>query len=104
MPILTVVPPPQTVEVRSLWETEETAVSQGPEGQLLRQQIENVSQHWRQQSSAVMVTGSTDLQEQLSRYQHPPFERVGLRRVRYIGIRDLKPRRIQCHIDEDTNE
>lgn len=104
MPVLSPTLPPQAVEVRSLWDVEETAVSQGLEGQQVREQLENVSQHWRQQSLAALVTAPSDLLDQMSSYRHPPFERVGTRRVRYVGIRDLTPRHIECDFDEATNE
>ncbi len=103
MPVLIPVPP-QAAEVRSIWDVEETAVSQGLEGQQVREQIEDVSQHWRQQSLAALVTAPSDLLDQLRSYRHPPFERVGKRRVRYVAIRDLKPPRIEYDFDEDTNE
>ncbi|MCO6459646.1 MAG: hypothetical protein J5I93_30390 [Pirellulaceae bacterium] len=103
MPVLTTALPPQAVEVRSLWDVEETAVSQGLEGRQVREEIENVSQHWRQQPLVALVIAPSDLPDQMSSYRHPPFERAGTRRVRYVGIRDLTPRHIECDFDEDTN-
>lgn len=44
-----------------------------------------------------------DLLDQLSNFQSPPFERVGTRLVRYVGIRKHKPRSIECDF-EDTHE
>lgn len=104
MPVLTTALPPQTVEVRSLCDVEEAAISQGPEGRQVRAQIEQVSQHWRQQSLAAPATVASDLLDQQCRYRHPPFERVGTRSVRYVGIRDIRPRQIECDFDEETNE
>jgi hypothetical protein len=46
------------------------------------------------------ITEASDLLDQLGDYRRPPFERAGVRRVRYIGIRSLKPRRIEIEDDE----
>jgi len=99
MPVLIPVPPPQAVEVRSIWDVEEAAVSLGPEGRQLREQIENVSQHWRQQSLAAIVSVTSELLDELSQYQHPPFEPAGRVRVRFSRITELEPR--QFVFDEE---
>lgn len=99
MPFLIPPLPPQSVESRSLWKVEETAVSQGLEGQQIREQIENVSRHWRQHSLASLEAAPSDLLDELSDYQHPSFERAGKVRVRFARITDLQPR--QFNFDEE---
>ncbi|MCA8990658.1 MAG: hypothetical protein KDA88_01700 [Planctomycetaceae bacterium] len=92
--------PPQSVEVRPVWLETESVVPQGPEGQQMRAEIVNVSQHWSQQSMSVLASEEVDLLDQLNNYRHVPFARAGKRRVRYIGIRPLQPRQIDIDLDE----
>jgi len=99
MPVLIPTLPPPAVEVRSLWDEEETAVSQGLEGRQVREQIENVSRHWQQQSLAEPMPSSLDLLDELAQYRHVPFASAGKVRVRFTRITDLKPR--QFVFDED---
>jgi hypothetical protein len=92
MPAL--IPPstPQAAEVRPLWDVEETAVSQGREGRQVREQLQDVTQHWRQQSLAAPVFDAGELADLPSEYRHPPFAKIGTVRVRFTGITVLKPR------------
>jgi hypothetical protein len=99
MPVLIPHFPPQAAEIRPFWELEESAVAQGLEGQQVREQIEIVGKHWREQSLDALVASDTDLLDELSDYRHPPFEKVGTRLVRYVRITDLQPRKID--FDED---
>lgn len=92
MPVL--IPEPRdTAEVRPFWEAEDTPVSQGVEGQQMREQIQLVSNHWRQQSLGVLASDAPDLLDELRQYHHVPFETVGKIRVRFNGITDLRPRK-----------
>lgn len=103
MPVLTYPLSIPTADARSILDVEETAVSQGRDGRQVLEQIETVSEHWRQQSFSVLEAFVSDPHDELSSYRHPIFERAGMRRVRYVAIRDLEPRRIECDFDEDTN-
>lgn len=72
MPVLIPHLTPQTVEIRSILNADDTTVSQGLEGRQVRKEIESVSQHWRQQSLSTLEMDSSELLDELSDYQHPP--------------------------------
>lgn len=101
MPVLVLAPPSHAAEVRPFLETDETAIAQGLEGQQVREQIESVSRHWRQQSLDAMGQSADDLLDELNNYQHVPFEFGGTRRVRYVRVNELKPRTIDFGEDEE---
>lgn len=100
MPLLAPAPPPQDASHYSIWESREMPFAQGLEGQQVREQIEFVSRHWREQSLGALGEPATDLLDELRDYKHPPFERVGSLGVRFTRINDLKPRKIIFDEDE----
>ena len=101
MPVLIPTLPSQAAEDRPFWESSETAIAQGLEGQQVREQIESVSRHWREQSLGALGEAAADLLDELSDFRHPPFERVGTLGVRFTRINDLKPRTIIFDEDEE---
>lgn len=92
MPALTPPSTPQSVGVRPLWNVDETAVSQGREGRQVQEQLQQVTQHWRQQSLAAPVFDAGELADAASEYRHPPFAQAGTVRMRFTGTTVLKPR------------
>ncbi len=102
MPILFLqtLPPPVT-EVRSLLQSDGTAIAQGREGQQVRDKMERVNMHWLQLTQSIVAEPDADLLDELNDYRHVPFERVGSRRVRYVRIEPLKPRKIHFAEDEE---
>lgn len=100
MPILAPPIPPTAAEVRPLWESDETAIAQGLEGRQVREQMELVSKHWFEQTTNADTESDTDLLDELNNFRHVPFKVVGTRRVRYIRVEPLKPRKINFDEDE----
>ena len=101
MPILIPPTPPPVAEVRPLLQSDETAIAQGLEGQQVRDQLELVSKHWFQHTQSIVAEPDADLLDELNDYRHVPFERVGSRRVRYVRIEPLKPRKTHFAEDEE---
>jgi hypothetical protein len=77
----------------------EFAIAQSQEGQLIREQIEQIHQHWYQRSSTSQGLTITDTINELNEYRSPDFPKAGIRRVKYLSIKTLQPRRFA--IDED---
>jgi hypothetical protein len=89
-----------TMDVPPFWETNETHVAQGREGQQVREEIAFVKRHWYQQSPHDVEWADANLLDELINYRPVPFERVAPRPVRYVRINDLQPRKIV--FDEDA--
>lgn len=98
MPVLTPPLPPQVFVVRPLYE--ELAVAQGDEGKQVREQIELISQHWSLQSLTKLTLTNADTVDELNDYRSPPFQSAGVRRVKYVRVKELQPRHFAIEEDE----
>ncbi|MDZ4688454.1 MAG: hypothetical protein SH850_25550 [Planctomycetaceae bacterium] len=95
MPILAV-PPPQAAVIRPFWNLDESPCAHGIEGQQIQHQFDEVSKHWLMHFGGA---ASTAFNEDAP-YRNVPFERVGMRRVRYRAAKALPVMRIDFDDEE----
>lgn len=88
-------PPPSTVEVRSLWGREKSPLAQGESGMLLELQMADVWRQWSKQAEPVNGHDADDFEfdedEDFS-YQPIKLPTVGTVLVRYSIGEPLRPR------------
>ena len=100
-------PPPSTVEARSLWGCEKSSLAQGEAGTLLDQQIADVWRQWSKRAEPVNGHEADDRgfdEDEDFTYQPIKLPTVGTILVRYTKAEPLKPRHFSLDELDDDDE